>query len=131
MRLRETRRHYVSLSSSVRYLGASAFTFSMNAAWSLSFSFGGGVVRVATGTPTSMKNFSCPDGEHMHSNRTGLEETLWNWCAALEGTFTVSPRPHRGLRPAERRFEFPFKQDKFRNHGDAAVGRRLEECACQ
>jgi hypothetical protein len=41
---------YASLSNSVRYLGAGAFTFSMNAACSSSFSFGGGVVRVATGS---------------------------------------------------------------------------------
>jgi single-stranded-DNA-specific exonuclease len=31
---------------------------------------GGGVVRVATGTPTSGKNFSCPEGEQMQSRRT-------------------------------------------------------------
>ena len=49
---------YASFNSSVRYLGASALTFSINAACCCSSSFGGGVVRVATGTPTSMKNFS-------------------------------------------------------------------------
>ena len=67
---------YASLSSSVRYLGAIAFTFSMKAACSLSLSFIGGVVRVATGTPTSMKNLSCPAGEQMQSMRTGLVEAL-------------------------------------------------------
>jgi hypothetical protein len=67
---------YASLSNSVRYLGAIAFTFSMNAACSFSPSFGGGVVRVATGTPTSMKNFSCPAGEQTQSMRTGLAERL-------------------------------------------------------
>src|SRR6202140_4622680 len=56
--MRRTLRPYASLSSSVRYLGAIAFTFSMNAACSFSLSFGGGVVRVATGSPTSTKNFS-------------------------------------------------------------------------
>src|ERR1700693_2548966 len=69
---------YASRSSSVRYLGASAFTFSMNAASSFSPSFGGGVVRVTTGTPTSMKNLSCPAGEQMQSTRTGPVEVLWN-----------------------------------------------------
>jgi len=38
--------------------------------------FGGGVVGVATGTPTSMKNFSCPKGEQIQSMRTGLAEVL-------------------------------------------------------
>ena len=60
----------------MRYLGASAFTFSMNAAFSFSLGFGGGVVRVATGTPTSMKNFSCPAGEQIQSMRTGSVEVL-------------------------------------------------------
>ena len=67
---------YASLSNSVRYLGASAFTFSMNAACSFLSSSGGGVVRVATGTPTSMKNFSCPAGEQIQSIRTGPVEAL-------------------------------------------------------
>jgi hypothetical protein len=67
---------YASFSSSVRYLGASAFTFSMNAASSFSESLGGGVIRVATGTPTSKKNFSCPAGEQMQSMRTASPEAL-------------------------------------------------------
>lgn len=67
---------YASLNNSVRYLGASALTFSINAPWSFSSSFGGGVVRVATGTPTSRKNFSCPAGEQIQSIRTGLVEVL-------------------------------------------------------
>jgi len=46
---------YASLSSSVRYLGARVFTFWMKAACSVSLSFGGGAVRVATGTPISLK----------------------------------------------------------------------------
>jgi hypothetical protein len=41
---------YASLSSSVRYLGASAFNLSMNPACSFSSSFCEGVVRVAIGT---------------------------------------------------------------------------------
>ena len=67
---------YASLSSSVRYLGASAFTFSMYTACSYSESFGGGVVRVATRTPTSKKNFSCPAGEQIQSMRTASPEAL-------------------------------------------------------
>ena len=47
------------------YLGASAFALSRNATICLPSSLGGVVVRVATGTPTSRKNFSCPAGEQM------------------------------------------------------------------
>jgi hypothetical protein len=47
-----------SLSSSVRYFGASALTFSMNFVCSVGSNFCGGVVRVATGTPTSLKKCS-------------------------------------------------------------------------
>ncbi len=67
---------YASLSSSVRYLGATAFTLSMNAACYFSESLGGGVVRVETGTPTSKKNFSCPAGEQIQSMRTASPEAL-------------------------------------------------------
>ena len=74
--MRRTLRPYASLSSSVRYLGAIAFTLSMNAARSFSLSFGGGVVRVATRTPTSTKNFSCPAGEQIQSMRTASLEAL-------------------------------------------------------
>src|SRR5580704_11017802 len=71
------RNTYASRSSSVRYLGASAFTFSMNADCSFSSSFGGGVVRVATGTPTSTKKFSCPAGEQIQNMRTAPLDVLW------------------------------------------------------
>lgn len=67
---------YASLSNSVRYLGASALAFSMNAISSFSSSLGGGVVRVATGTPTSTKNLSCPAGQQIQSMRTGPVEVL-------------------------------------------------------
>jgi hypothetical protein len=55
----------------------------MNAAWSFSESLGGGVIRVATGTPTSKKNFSCPAGAQIQSVRTASTEALWNWWGAL------------------------------------------------
>src|ERR1700731_1079435 len=42
----------------------------------VSLSFGGGVVRVATRTPTSTKNFSCPAGEQIQSMRTASLEAL-------------------------------------------------------
>ena len=42
--------------------GAMALTFFTDAAWSTWSSFGGVVVRVATGTPTCAKNSSCPAG---------------------------------------------------------------------
>jgi hypothetical protein len=44
--------------NSVRYLGASAPALAFNSAWVAGSSFGGGVVRVATGTPTWAKNSS-------------------------------------------------------------------------
>jgi len=62
----------------VRYFGASAITFRMNSDCLRSLSFGGGVVRVATGMPTSIKNLSCPAGEQMQTRRAGSEEALWN-----------------------------------------------------
>jgi len=36
------------------------------------------VGRVAIGIPTSLKKIACPDGEQMQSNRSGLDEALWN-----------------------------------------------------
>lgn len=45
-------------SNSVRYFGASATAFAMNSACAASSSLGAGVVRVATGAPTSRKNSS-------------------------------------------------------------------------
>jgi hypothetical protein len=37
---------------------------------------GGGVVRVATGTPIARKSSSCPAGEQMQSNRAGFWEAF-------------------------------------------------------
>ena len=54
---------YASFSSSVRYFGARALAFSMNRCCCSLSSLGGAVVRVATGTPTSLKKCSCPEGE--------------------------------------------------------------------
>ena len=48
----------------------------MNSCCSSGLSFGGGVVRVATFTPTSLKNFSCPAGEQMQSSRVAFDDTL-------------------------------------------------------
>src|ERR1039457_475204 len=76
--------------SCVRYCGASAADFAMNAALAASSRSGGGSVRVATGAPTAMKKFSCPAGEQMHSSRAGRLEALVNACGALAGTLTVS-----------------------------------------
>ncbi len=53
-------------------------TLNMNSACCSGLSFGGGVVRVATGIPTSMKNFSCPAGEQTQISRTGWEEIFLN-----------------------------------------------------
>ena len=62
---------YARSRSSVRYFGAMAFAFTKNSAICFSSSSGGGVVRVATGTPTSRKNLSLPAGEQMQIIRTG------------------------------------------------------------
>jgi hypothetical protein len=72
-------------------LGASAFTFSMNAACSFSPSFGVGEVRVATGTPTSMKKFLLSGG------RADTEHAYWPGGSVVKlmgrvgGMFSVSP----------------------------------------
>ena len=71
--------YFASLSSSVRYFGASSTTFLMNAACCAASTLGGGVVRVATGVPISLKNSSWPAGEQMQSILTGFDEALWNW----------------------------------------------------
>jgi hypothetical protein len=71
--------YFVSLSSSVRYLGAASITFLMKAASCAASTLGGGVVRVATGIPISLKNCSWPAGEQMQSILTGDDEALWNW----------------------------------------------------
>gem|GEM_PF-6358612 len=54
-------------------------TFLMNSASCAASIFGGGVVRVATGAPISLKNSSWPAGEQMQSILTGCGEALWNW----------------------------------------------------
>jgi len=63
----------------------------MKAACSSGLSFGGGVVLVATFTPSSIKKFSEPAGEQMHRRRAALEELLWNWCGAFERMLMLSP----------------------------------------
>ena len=73
------RPYFASLSSSVLYFGASSIAFLMNAASCPASTRGGGVVRVATTVPNSLKNFSWPAGEQMHSILTGFDEALWNW----------------------------------------------------
>ena len=70
--------YLASFNISVRYLGARSIDFFINAACCSSFSSGGGVVRVATGVPTALKNSSWPAGEQTQSILTGREEELWN-----------------------------------------------------
>src|SRR5205807_1487295 len=55
-------RDQASARSSVWYFGAMAFAFSRNSASCSLLRAGGGVVRVATGTPTSRKKLSLPAG---------------------------------------------------------------------
>src|SRR5208282_920403 len=78
-------------SNSVRYIGASAAAFALNAACAAASISGGGVVRVETGTPSSMKNSSWPAGEQMQSILAGRMDELWNWWGAFAGTWIVSP----------------------------------------
>jgi hypothetical protein len=73
------RPYFASLSNSVRYFGANSIAFLMNAASCAASTLGGGVVRVATGIPTSLKNSSWPAGEQMQSILTGFDEAFWNW----------------------------------------------------
>jgi len=61
---------------SVRYFGRSAMAFAIIAAAAALSSLGGGIVRVATGTPTARNNSSCPAGEQMQSNRAGSLEAF-------------------------------------------------------
>src|SRR5260370_35835814 len=90
-RLRLRKVLHALCSSSVRYFGASAWTFALNTACAASSSLGGSVVRVGTGTPTCRKNSSWPAGEQMHSIRTARVEEFRNWCGAFAGIFTVWP----------------------------------------
>lgn len=60
---------YAGRSNSVLYPGARALALATNSASAFSSSFGGGVVRAATGTPTLAKNSSYPAGEQMHNRR--------------------------------------------------------------
>src|SRR6516164_4431639 len=85
--------------SSVRYFGASAIAFAMNAPVAASSSGGGVSVRCATGTPTSLKNSSCPAGEQRHKSRAGRSETFRKTCGALAGTLIVSPAVATALTP--------------------------------
>ena len=71
--------YFASLSSSVRYFGASSITFLKNAGSCAASTLGGGVIRVATGVPNYLKNSSWPAGEQMQSILTGFDEALWNW----------------------------------------------------
>src|SRR5258705_6635359 len=95
----------------LRYLGAIAFTFSMNAACSLSLSFGGGVVRVATGTPTSTKNFSCPAGEQIQS-MVRLTGSVVKLMRSVGRDVQRLAGAEARLGAAESGFHLAFEQDK-------------------
>src|SRR6266478_9932488 len=69
--------------SSVRYLAESALARWMRSARSSLLSCGGGAVRLSTGSPTAMKNSSCPAGVHMQSRRAGLSDMFLNEWGAL------------------------------------------------
>jgi hypothetical protein len=75
--------------SSDLYFGASSWDFFINCACSSLPSLGGGVVRVATDTPTCAKNSSCPAGAQMQSSRTVCLEALVKECGALDSVLKV------------------------------------------
>jgi hypothetical protein len=50
-----------------------------------------GAIRVSRGSPTDMKNASCPAGVHMQSSRAGLADASLKKWGALAGMFTVEP----------------------------------------
>jgi hypothetical protein len=60
----------------------------VNLACGASSSPGGGVVGVATGPPTSLKNSSCPDGERIQIILTG-------WLCFAEWTCGIEPSDPR------------------------------------
>jgi predicted RNase H-like HicB family nuclease len=68
-------------------------------------------VRVATGTPTSVKNSSWPAGEQIHIIRAAVADEFRNWCGAFAGIFTVSPA-HNHACAAERHLDLTFKNTK-------------------
>jgi hypothetical protein len=77
--------------NSVRHLAASSPAFALISDCAATFNTGGGVVRVATGTPISMKNSSWPTGEQMQSILAGRVNELWNWWGALAGHGSFQP----------------------------------------
>src|SRR5258708_34629009 len=77
--------------SSVRYFAESALARWIRSACSVWLSFGGGAVRLSTGSPTAMNNSSCPAGVHMQTRRAGLSDLFLNEWGALAGVFQGSP----------------------------------------
>jgi hypothetical protein len=96
----------------VRYLGASAFTFSMNAACSLSFNFGGGVVRVATGTPTSRQEFILPcggaDAKHTHRRSRAVVKLM----RSVGGNVQCLSRTHHRFLAAKGCLHLAFQENE-------------------
>src|SRR5580704_11489805 len=87
------------LSSSVRYRGASATALLMEAFSSSLVSLGAGAVRLATGTPTSIKNSSCPAGEHRQRRRAALPDLFLKECGAFDGIFKLAPAATSSVSP--------------------------------
>src|ERR1700733_15904710 len=65
-------------SSSVRYSGARALAFFIRSAIPAVSSFGGGDTRLVNGSPTAIRNSSCPADVHMHNICTVLPEVFLN-----------------------------------------------------
>ena len=97
---------------SVRYFGRSAIVLAILSASAALPGLGGGVVRVATGTPSARNNSSCPAGEQMQSNRAGSLEAFVKEWGALAGILTVPPAPTTDFFAAKGGFDFTFEDGK-------------------
>jgi hypothetical protein len=69
-------------------------------------------VRVATGTPSSMKKSSWPAGEQMQSILAGRVEELWNWWGAFAGAWIVSPARTTCFAPRKTMSTSPSRREK-------------------
>ena len=102
---------YASLSNSVRYLGASAFTFSMNAVCAFSSSFGGGVVR-GDRHPDLHEEFLLPRGRADAEHTCGAGGGIVKLMRSVGRNVQRVAGSHARLLAAEGRFHLTFEQDK-------------------
>ncbi len=80
-------------------------------------------MRVATGTPTSMKNFSCPAGEQMQSRRAAAVRRVMKLVRSVGGDVQGFAGVRGRLLAAEGGFDLSFEDDE-RFFEVVAMGRR-------